>query len=60
VSRGYPRKAEIARAVQAARACGLDITAIEISPEGAIRIVGPNPLPPAESEFDAWNRAGKL
>ena len=60
MSRAYPRKADIARAVQAARACGIDIAAIEISPEGAIRIVGPGSNPPAETEFDAWNRAGKL
>lgn len=62
MSRAYPRKADIARAVQAARACGLDIAAIEISPQGAIRIVGPcpGPNPPAETEFDAWDREGKL
>lgn len=60
MSRAYPRKADIARAVQAARACGLDVAAIKVSPEGAIRIVGPGPNPPPESEFDAWDRAGKL
>lgn len=60
MSRTYPRKADIARAVQAARACGLDIAAIEISPAGAIRIVGPGADPSAESEFDVWDRAGKL
>ncbi len=60
MTRAYPRKAEIARAIQAARACGLDVAAIEISPEGAIRILGPNPLPADETEFDAWDKAGKL
>jgi hypothetical protein len=60
MSRAYPRKAEIARAVQAAKACGLDVEAIEISPEGTIRVLGPHPLPANETEFDAWEKAGKL
>lgn len=35
----YPRKAEIARAVQAAKSCGLDVAGFEVSPDGTIRIM---------------------
>lgn len=35
----YPRKAEIERTVAAAKACGLDVAGIEVSPDGTIRIM---------------------
>lgn len=35
----YPRKAEIARAVSAAKSCGLDVAGFEVSPDGTIRIM---------------------
>ena len=35
----YPRKAQIERLVSAAKACGLDVTGIEVSPDGTIRIM---------------------
>lgn len=35
----YPRKAEIERSVAAAKACGLDVAGIEVSPDGTIRIM---------------------
>jgi len=41
----YPRKAEIARAVEAAKACGLDVSGIEVSPDGTIRIVEARAVP---------------
>lgn len=41
----YPRKAQIERAVAAAKACGLDVCGIEISPDGAIRIMESRAVP---------------
>lgn len=35
----YPRKAQIERAIAAAKACGLDVAGFEVSPEGTIRIM---------------------
>lgn len=35
----YPRKAEIERAVAAAKACGLDVSGVEVCANGTIRIM---------------------
>lgn len=60
-ARAYPRKVEIARAIQAARANGLMVQTIECSPDGTIRLsstaIGPQSPP---SAFDQWDEAGKL
>lgn len=37
--RAYPRKVEIARAVEAARSAGISIGGVEVSADGTIRIV---------------------
>lgn len=51
----YPRKAEIERSVAAAKACGLDVAGIEVSPDGTIRIVEARAVtPPPVSEFDRY------
>lgn len=51
----YPRKAEIERAVAAAKACGLDVAGFEVSPNGTIRIMEARavPLPPA-NDFERF------
>lgn len=51
----YPRKAEIARAVEAAKACGLDVAGFEVSPDGTIRIMEARAVtsPPA-NDFDRF------
>lgn len=41
----YPRKAQIERVVAAAKACGLDVCGIEVSPTGAIRIMEARAVP---------------
>lgn len=59
--RSYPRKAEIVRAVEAAKLSGLDVAGIEVSPEGVIKIVEARAIPKQpESEFDRWDREGRL
>jgi len=50
----YPRKIEITRAVEAAKACGLDVAGIEITAGGGIRIVEARAIPKAENDFDRW------
>jgi hypothetical protein len=41
----YPRKAQIERAVAAAKACGIDVTGFEVSPDGIIRIIEARTMP---------------
>jgi hypothetical protein len=54
--RSYPRKAEIMRAVEAARASGLPVSSmgLELTTEGTIRLLPPSPAGAAESEYDRW------
>jgi hypothetical protein len=52
--RRYPRQVEIARALRAAQACGLDVCGIEVSPTGTIKILGPDSQPDGQSDFDKW------
>ena len=56
---GYPSKARISQAVEAmiaaAEKAGLDVGAIEVSPDGRIRIVDTRAvLPSPGSDFDRW------
>lgn len=55
----YPRKAEIARAVEAAKACGLDVAGFEVSPDGTIRIMEARVVP-ANPANDFERYADKL
>ena len=50
----YARKAEIVRAVQAAKASGLDVAGIEIGPTGGIRIMESRAIPAPATDFDRW------
>ena len=59
--RRYPRRAEIARAVAAARDMGIAVTGLEISPDGRIRVTSGKPdFQATSSEFDRWDAAGRL
>jgi hypothetical protein len=51
----YPRKAEIERAVAAAKACGLDVAGFEVCPDGTIRIMEARatPMTPA-NDFERY------
>lgn len=51
----YPGKVALRRAIDAARACGVDVGAIEVSPDGSIRIIDARMVPrqPVD-EFERW------
>lgn len=52
--RAYPRKVEIARAVAAAKASGIDVAGIEISPGGGIRLLEARAIPQPQNDFDRF------
>lgn len=52
--RSYPRKVEITRFVAAAKAGGIDVAGIEISPEGHIRLLEARAIPQPQNDFDRW------
>jgi glutathione synthase/RimK-type ligase-like ATP-grasp enzyme len=57
----YPGKVAIRHAVEAAKACGLDVVGIDISPDGTIRILDRSAIPDKpKDEFEEWLQAGKL
>ena len=60
-ARAYARKSEISRTVQAARANGIPVNAIECLPDGTIRLSSATePGDRAKTAFDLWDEAGKL
>lgn len=59
--RVYPRRAEIQRAVSAARDMGIAVTGYELKPDGTIRITSGRSDPDTSaSEFERWDAAGRL
>ena len=57
----YPGKVAIRHAVEAARACDIDVAGVEISPDGTIRIVSARAEPQQdESLYDKLKREGKI
>lgn len=60
MSNSYPRKVEITRAIEAAKACGLEVGGVEVSRDGCIKVLGPGPASSPQSEFDEWEKAGRL
>jgi hypothetical protein len=58
----YPRRSDITRAVQAARSVGVNVTAIDVSADGTIRLGNASSSAEAkvETAFDRWNAEGKL
>jgi hypothetical protein len=49
-----PTKAEIARAIDAARACGIDVAGFEVSRDGSIRVYEARSLPRRGNTFDQF------
>ena len=45
-------KAEISRAVEAVKACGLSVESVEIAPDGTIRVLGPMDKAPEPVQSD--------
>jgi hypothetical protein len=59
--RAYPGKVAIRHVIEAARACGVDVAGVEVSPDGTIRVVEARTLPERpKDEFEAWEAQGKL
>lgn len=59
--RRYALKTEISRAVAAVQASGIPIASIDLRPDGTIRLSSAVAADPAEeTEFDRWDKAGKL
>lgn len=57
--RAYPRKVEIARAVEAARELGIVVGTVEIGADGTIRIISaPAGGIPMDNPYDRW-KAGR-
>lgn len=50
----YPRKSQIQRAIEAGRACGLDVAGYEVGPDGVIRIMEARARQTAGNDFDRW------
>lgn len=50
----YPRKSQIERVVAAARACGLDVAGVEVSPSGVIRIMEARAVDTPANDFDRY------
>jgi len=57
----YPGKVAIRHAVEAARACGLDVAGLEVSPDGRIRVMDARVMPrqPAD-EFERLEARGLI
>jgi hypothetical protein len=59
--RRYALRREVARAVAAVQASGISIQTVDLRPDGTIRLSsGATPSDVLSSEFDAWEKAGKL
>lgn len=60
----YPTKAKVRSAAEALhelRIGGLDVAAIEVSPDGTIRILSSAAFPSRpRDEYEQWEQAGKL
>jgi len=51
----YPGKVAIRHAVEAAKACGIDVAGIKVSPDGTIELVEARAVrTPGESLFEQW------
>lgn len=51
----YPGKVALRRAIDAAKACGVDVGAVEVSPDGSIRIIDARAVPKAPvDDFARW------
>ncbi|MCT2398484.1 hypothetical protein [Novosphingobium mangrovi (ex Huang et al. 2023)] len=56
-----PKVAAAAQTLHDLRAQGLDVAAIEVSPDGTIKVFSSAAFPVApRDEFEAWDQSGKL
>ncbi|MCZ4340143.1 hypothetical protein O4H52_00895 [Sphingomonadaceae bacterium G21617-S1] len=60
-AQGYPGRVAIRRAVETARALGLDVAGFEVSPDGTIRVIDARiEQAKPQSLFDQLEAAGKI
>lgn len=61
IRRAYPTKAEIARVVEAVKACGIDVGGVEVSATGGIKITEARSMPDqTPDEFTRLEAAGLI
>lgn len=61
MSAQYPGKVAIRHAIEAARACGLDVAGLEIAADGTIRIMEARAVPQKpDTLYDQLKAAGQL
>lgn len=57
----YPSDQRIKKVVEAARACGLDVAGVKVSPQGDVEVFETRAIPKSpESEFDRAEREGLI
>lgn len=57
----YPGKVAIRHAVEAAKACGLDVAGLEVSPDGRIKILDARTIPAQPvDEFERLEAKGLI
>ena len=57
MTRAAFRQCDVSRAVKAAKACGLAVTGLEITPAGVIRVLTATPEAPQGGALDQWRAA---
>lgn len=60
MNRTYPRKSEIERTVAAAKACGIDVSSVEVARDGTIKVSEARTDRPPSNEFDRLDAQGRL
>ena len=56
----YPRSSQVQRAIRSAQKSGMEISAVDIGPDGSIRLSGRESGNQIMSEFERWDAEGRL
>lgn len=60
----YPSDQRIRKVVEAARACGLDVAGVKVSPQGDVEVFStraiPKPVETTADEIAQWEEQGRL
>lgn len=56
----YPGRVAIRHVIESARACGLDVAGVSVSPDGTIKILEARASQSSESLFDRLEREGRI
>jgi hypothetical protein len=52
--RSYARKSDIARAIEAVKACGMDVAGVRLSPDGSMELLDRAAIPKPQNDFDRF------